>query len=252
MTTGKFLPKRLAEWYLEALYYGIEHWAFDYYDQDTHPALGLSPRAAHEKGIADSGARVHRHLICNTDFLIATCPAVDREGVRKVDRQRGVKYNDFFYWAPEFRDHKVAGTKVPVRYDPWDASTAYARVNHKWVRCTCSILAGLGQMTESEREALSDEYRQRNGKKLDSPVSIQRLKEFLQTFTPEGAMALHRARQAENKNLYGALGQAAVLPPVCMPTPLQTLVNQRHDASIPQATPMPSDLNTDLPEFDTF
>ena len=253
MTTGKFLPKRLAEWYLEALYYGIEHWAFDYYDQDTHPALGLSPRAAHEKGIADSGARVHRHLICNTDFLIATCPAVDREGVRTVDRQRGVKSNDYYYWAPEFRDLKVAGTKVPVRYDPWDGSTVYARVNHRWVRCVCSVLAGLGQITETERKALTEEYRQRHGGKSDTPVSMQRLREFLSTFTPEGAMALRQARQAENKALYGGLGQASVMPPVSFQTPTQALSNPVLQVMpAPLTNAMPLLLDNDLTEFDTF
>ena len=253
MTTGKYLPARLAEWTLEAMYYGLEHWAFDYYDQDVHPALGLSPRAAQERGFAESGTRSHRHVVCNTDFLIATCPAVDRECMRKVDRQRGVKTKDFFYWAPEFGDLKVAGTKVPVRYDPWDASTVYARVNHKWVRCICSTLAGLGQMTDTENKALSVEYRLRHGKKPDSPVSMQRLKEFLQTFTPEGAMALHRSRQTENKSLYGGLGQAAVLPPVSTPTPTQSLANQcQQGVPIPQTNPMSFDLDDDLPEFDTF
>jgi putative transposase len=253
MTTGKFLPKRLAEWYLEALYYGIEHWAFDYYDQDPHPALGLSPRAAHEKGIAESGARTHRHLLCNTDFLIATCPAVDREGVRKVDRQRGVKANDFFYWAPEFRDLKVAGRKVPVRYDPWDASTVYARIDHAWVRCICSTLAGLGQMTDAERKALSDEYRHRNGEKPDSTVSMQRLREFISTFTPEGAMALHRARQAENKALYGGLGQAAVISPVSTLTPTLALTNRvQQGIPAPMTNAMSPQLDGELTEFDTF
>lgn len=126
MTTGKYLPARLAEWTLEAMYHGLEHWAFDYYDQATHPALGLSPRAAQDKGIAESGARSHRHLICNTDFLIATCPAVDREGVRKVDRQRGVKVNDFFYFAPAARCRSAMTRGMPARSMPESISTGCA------------------------------------------------------------------------------------------------------------------------------
>lgn len=255
MTTGKYLPQRLAEWTLQAMYFGLEHWAFDYYDQDVHPALGLSPREAHAKGIAESGGRAHMHLVCNRDFLIATCPAVDREGTRKVDRQRGVKVNDWYYWASELRDLKVAGRTVRVRYDPWDAATVYAEVNKVWIRCQCATLANLGQLTDAERKALSEEYRQRTSIKPNSSVSLQRLSEFLQTFTPEGAMALHRARQAENKALYVGMGQAWVAPPVA-PNPnltppgrVEPFASADTSAQQPSADLQDAD---DLPEFDTF
>lgn len=249
LTTGKYLPKNLAEWTLEAMYYGLENWAFDYYDQENHPTLGMSPRAFFEKGIAESGARAHTHLLCNTDFLIATCPAVDREGVRIVNRQRGVKVDDNYYWAPEFRDLKVAGRKVKVRYDPWDASTAYAEVNKTWVRCVCHTLAGLGQMTEAERKVLSDEYRHRNGIKPDANVSMQRLREFLQTFTPAGAIALHLARQAENKKLYGGMNQAWAMPPVAFG---RQGVASLHDAPDSAESQYPESPTGELPEYDTF
>lgn len=248
-TTGKFLPKNLAEWTLEAMYYGLEYWAFEYYDQEIHPTLGMSPRAFFEKGIAESGARAHTHLLCNTDFLIATCPAVDREGVRTVNRQRGVKFDDNYYWAPEFRDLKVAGRKVKVRYDPWDGSTTYAEVNKMWVRCVCRTLAGLGQMTEAERRVLSDEYRHRNGIKPDANVSMQRLREFLQTFTPEGAIALHLARQAENKKLYGGMNQAWAMPPVAFGG---HGVVSRQDAPDNEESQYPELPTGELPEYDTF
>lgn len=249
MTTGKFLPKNLAEWTLEAMYYGLTYWAFEHYDQEIHPTLGMSPRASYEKGIAESGARAHTHLVCNTDFLIATCPSVDRGGVRTVNRQRGVKFNDFYYWAPEFRDLKLAGRKVAVRYEPWDASTGYAEVNKTWVRCVCNTLAGLGQMTDAERKALSDEYRHRNGIKPDANVSMQRLREFLQTFTPEGATALHFARQAENKNLYGGMNQAWAMPPVAFG---RQGVASLHGAPDSAETQYPESPTGELPEYDTF
>jgi putative transposase len=251
-TTGKFLPKNLAEWSLEAMYYGLENWAFEYYDQEVHRTLGMSPREFYEKGIAESGARAHTHLICNTDFLIATCPSVDREGVRTVNRQRGVKFHDFYYWAPEFRDLKLAGRKVRVRYDPWDASTAYAEVNKTWVRCVCNTLAGLSQMTDSERKALSEEYRRRNGVKPDSAISMQRLREFLQTYTPDGAMALHRARQAENKNLYVGMNQAWVQPPVATPSHGFSSLPGTPERAAHQQTSLPPGTDIELPEYDTF
>ena len=253
MTTGKYLPKNLAEWTLEAMYYGLEHWAFDYYDTQVHPALGLTPRDAHARGIADSGARSHTHLVCNSDFLIATCPRADHTGTRKVDRQRGVKVHDQFYWAPEFRDLKVAGTQVPVRYDPWDHSTVYAEVDRRWVRCVNPTLAALGQLTLAERLDLAEEYRQRTGQKADATVSLQRLREFLQTFTPEGALALRFKRQAENKALYGGLGQSWVSPPASTPRLLGDSLPESAGPTDPYPTGSSSFAqDDDLPEFDTF
>jgi len=251
-TTGKFLPQRLAEWTLEAMYYGLEHWAFDYYEQEPHPALGLSPREFHARGIASSGARSHMHLMCNTDFLIATCPTVEYGGTRTVDRQRGVKHNHFYYSAPELKDLQLANKKVQVRYDPWDASTVYAEVNKRWVRCFCNNLASLGQLTEAERMLFSEEYKKRHGLKPDAEVSVQRLREFLETFTPEGALAMHRARLTENKALYGGLNQAWVQPPVNA-TPLGHVnvpaPSSRVDSVAIPSVPLSDD---DLPEFDTF
>lgn len=111
-------------------------------------------------------------------------------------------------------------------------------------------------MTDAERRALTQEYRQRNGEKPDSAISLQRLKEFLQTFTPEGAMALHRSRQAENKALYGGLGQAEVTPPVPTQTPIPYRPPPGESAErIGQPIrPASSDFkpDDDLPEFDTF
>src|SRR5690606_33268782 len=42
--TKKFLPSNLAEWCLAYLYYGLNYWAFTYYDTEVHSTLGVSPR----------------------------------------------------------------------------------------------------------------------------------------------------------------------------------------------------------------
>src|SRR5574343_237363 len=118
MVTGKHLPVKLAEWTLEAMYFGLEYWATVYYDQERHPALDCSPREAFQRGLKESGSRPQRQILCNQDFLIATCPPAERGGVRLVNRQRGVKVNDQLYWHPEFHDHRLAGQSLPVRYDP--------------------------------------------------------------------------------------------------------------------------------------
>lgn len=78
--TGSHLPEKLAEWNIQQLYYGIQHWATEYCDQQRHPALDESPRDAFQRGMRESGTREQTHILFNRDFLIATCPPVDRTG----------------------------------------------------------------------------------------------------------------------------------------------------------------------------
>ncbi|OWW22627.1 hypothetical protein AYR66_27130 [Noviherbaspirillum denitrificans] len=218
-TTGKFRPSRLAEWSLENMYYGLEYWAFTYYDQEVHSTLGLSPREAFERSEASSGARSHRIVTLTDDFLVLTCPTVDRMGQRVVDHQRGIKVHaNFFYWCPEFRNPKLDGKKVPVRYDPWNAATVYVQIEKRWLPARCKSLAGLGQFTEKERELLSEEMRNRHRVKVNEAVSSQRLAEFMRTFTPKGAAQLAMERQQENRELYEHSGIGAI--PVTPAAPL--------------------------------
>lgn len=266
LTTGKFLPSRLAEWSLEYLYYGVDYWAFTYYDNEEHSSLGCSPREAFNRSIACAGTREHRIVTLTQDFLILSCPTVDRRGRRKVDRQRGIKVNNnFFYWCPEFRDPKLRGRTVPVRYDPWDCSTVYVQIDKRWVLAQCKALVALGQLTEKERELFSTEmrshYRLRDGDEL----SMQQLAEFLRVFTPKGATELALERQRENRELYGAVGIGAI----AKPAPLSQLPGDARpstDAAIaetgiapsPTSNALPAMASTappqplDLPEFDTF
>lgn len=212
MVTGKHLPVNFAEWTLEAMHHGLEFWAMSYYDEERHPALDCSPRSAFLRGLQESGARPQRYVSYNEDFLIATCPPVDREGVRLVHRQNGVKVNEMYFWSPEFRDHRVAGHRLPVRYDPWDASSVYVRLKDRWVHAQCRALAALGQLTVAERKALTEEYTHRSGTMSDNERSAQRLREFMQVFTPEGALQAALERQAENKALSSKLHLGCINP----------------------------------------
>jgi putative transposase len=107
-------------------------------------------------------------------------------------------------------------------------------------------------MNDAERMALSEEYRRRNGIKPGSAISMQRLREFLQTYTPEGAMALHRARQAENKNLYVGMNQAWVQPPVATPSHGFSSLHGTPEQDARQLTSLPPDTDGELLEYDTF
>ena len=264
-TTGKFLPSRLAKWTLEAMYYGIEYWAFTYYDNEVHAALGLSPHEAFMRSLSLSGSREHRIVTLTQDFLILTCPTVGRAGQRTVERQRGIKVHaNYFYWCTEFRDPKLHGKKLPVRYDPWDGATVYVQINKRWVPAQCKALVSLGQLTEKERELLSQEMRTHYRMDDNDEPSLQRLTEFMRVFTPKDAMALAFQRQQENRELYQGMGIAAIAPPANQaslapePTPtrrqgLDSAETEREDPAYPTTTTNPSSGDADdIPEFDTF
>ncbi|NMF99686.1 DDE-type integrase/transposase/recombinase [Aromatoleum toluolicum] len=256
-TTGKFLPSRLAEWSLGYLYYGIEYWAFTYYDNAPHSALGVSPCEAFDRSIASAGGRAHRIVTLTQDFLVLSCPTVGRVGTRKVDRQRGIKvHNHFLYWCPEFRDPTLHGRKLPVRYDPWDSATVYVQIDKRWVPAHCKALIALGQLTDKERELVSTEMRSCYRLREDAELSTQQLAEFLRVFTPKGAAELALERQHENRELYRAVGIGAIASPsqfAALPAPTQALDLPKPQRVAPPALAPTAALQPlDLPDFDTF
>ena len=263
MTTGKHMPVNFAEWTLESMYHGITYWATEYYDHNRHPALDCSPREAFQRGVTLTGARPQRQILFNEDFLIATCPPVDRGGVRVAHHQRGVKVNDMLYWHADFRDPRYAGQKWPVRYDPWDASSVYVRLKDRWVRARCRNLMGLGQLTEHERRALTEEYINSSGAPVNDERGGQRLREFMQVFTPQGAMAAAFERQAENKALFNQLQLSCIQPVEAAPKtwlientniePSTTYMDDSRTISpLGIQQPPQAAATDDLPDFDTF
>ena len=265
-TTRNFLPSRLAEWTLQYLYYGIEYWAFTYYDNLEHSSLGVSPREAFNRSLKSSGVRAHRIVTLTEELLILSCPNAGRRGVRKVDRQRGIKvHNNYFYWCPEFRDPKLHGLNVPVRYDPWDCSTVYVQIDKRWVPARCKSLAVLGQLTDKEREVFSSEMRSHFRLDNDEQLSVQQHSEFLRVFTPTGAAELALERQRENRELYGAIGIGAIAKPepelLCASLARRTAQTAHSviDVMTPSAesahattTSVAETAPNDLPDFDTF
>ncbi|MFL9887352.1 DDE-type integrase/transposase/recombinase [Paraburkholderia agricolaris] len=264
MVTGSHLPKKLAEWTLRDLYYGIQHWAFEFYDQQPHPALDESPREAFLRGVRENGKRAQRRIIFNQDFLIATCPPADRSGIRQIHSQRGVKVDNRFYWNDVFKTAKIAGESLPVRYDPWDASSVYVRLKNGWIRAICRNLHGLGQLTDVEQRALTAEFNHRSNTVAGDEKSAQRLREFMQVFKPKGALAVEFERQSENKSLYNDLRFASIEPVLAMrrgdliepvPTPSKPAAPP-DSATVPDSTVLPtpevSGNRSNVNDFDDF
>jgi hypothetical protein len=61
---------------------------------------------------------------------------------------RGVKINHIYYWCEAFR--QIEGEVVAVRYDPFDAGTAYAFVRKQWLQCYSECFATLKGHSERE------------------------------------------------------------------------------------------------------
>jgi putative transposase len=141
-------PKEHALWTLPDLYTYLLEYAYQVYDQNDHSSLGMSPRAVYLWGLKQGGEREHRRIAYDERFLKATCPTTPK-GTALVQKGSGIKLNHFYYWNTAFQNPEVIKTAVPVRYDPFDISTAYALVEGHWVTCR-SPYVGLEGHTEKE------------------------------------------------------------------------------------------------------
>ena len=111
-----------------------------------------------------------------------------------------VKINSIFYWTKAFDRSEVRGTEVEVRYDPFDASVAYAYVNEKWEPCISDYRHDFKGRSEREIQLASAELRKRNqrhGQQFN--ISQKQLALFLRN--PEAAeiLLLQQLRDSEAK-----------------------------------------------------
>jgi putative transposase len=139
----------------------------------------------------------------------------------------------------------------------------YVQIDKRWQPAICKSLAALGAMTETERVVLSEEFTTTHPRITNDELSVQRLSEFLRTFTPDGALAVQLQRQEENRHLYHHLGLASVSPAETH-LRLEQLSSVSNDppSILPQPasvsrfvpTPSPGDQSQidDLTDFDTF
>lgn len=207
MITGSHLPQKLANWGLEDLYKLIEFWAFEHYDNQPHLALDMTPKEAFEKAIKETGERPHKFISFNQDFLIASCPTVDRGGERTVDRQRGVKVHNFYYQSPIFDSLRLHKKKVPVRFDPNDVSRVFIQLpNRQWVEARSMQLQYLARMNLRQLKAISEEYRAVHKYKGGwDTISGQRLLEFIATLNPDDDLAKELQLAGETEQLQDKL-----------------------------------------------
>lgn len=151
-------PRTLAVWTLPALTDAFEDFADRIYGNRIHAAIGLSPNEAMERGLATFGLREHV-LIPYSDEFVRLCMPSTPAGVAMVRPGRGIKIKGVHYWHPVFREPTVERSKVPILYDPFDVSRAYAFAAGEWVLCRSEYQALFERRTEREIAAISQEIR---------------------------------------------------------------------------------------------
>jgi len=151
-------PRKLAIWTLPALTDALDDFFGNVYASLIHPALGVSPREALANGLATSGLRSHVLIPYSEEFIRLSMPSTPASKAM-IRVGRGVKIRGIHYWHPALREPKYANTKVPVLYDPFDVSRAYALVGGEWVLCRSEHQALFDRRTEREIVTISQEIR---------------------------------------------------------------------------------------------
>ena len=185
-------PKGQAVWGFEELHRRLTEYAYEIYDTLHHPALGQSPREACEAGLARTGQRAHRMIPYDREFLVHTLPATPK-GTAKVAPGRGVKIHHLYYWSDAFRAPDVEKTPVAVRYDPFDAGTAYAFVNKEWTECHSEYFSIFRGRSDREIMLATVELRKLNQHHAkEFSVTARRLAEFLDSVQAEEVLLEQR------------------------------------------------------------
>jgi transposase InsO family protein len=181
LVTKSFDPKNLAVWTLESITEVLAEYCFDLYETNDHPALGESPRSAFDRGMETGGRRSHMIVPFDRAFQILTLPSTS-SGVARIHDRTGFRLNYLDYWHESFLDPKVAGTTVPIRYDPWNAGIAYAFVDDGWVCCKSSYFTLFDGRTVAEITAASEELRkEKKDHASNRTVTAKRVAQFMKT-----------------------------------------------------------------------
>jgi putative transposase len=160
LNTRAIDPKRQAVWTLPALAERVKQWADEEYETIRHPALGMTPREAHDLSLKRDGERLHKTIEYDDAFLRATDPST-KKGTAKVEPGVGVRMNYLDYWCEAMRDPTIEGTQVKVRFDPFDVSVGFAYIDGRWRKCDCPYTEFAG-CSERELQLLTEELRKRN------------------------------------------------------------------------------------------
>jgi putative transposase len=172
-------PKGLAELTLAQFHRRLEGYLGLYHSQ-PHSNLGTSPEDHYNRGLVRFGHRAHTMFPYSESIRILTLATTDT-GTATV-RKGNVRINYIDYTCTKLKDSRYWGKLVPVRYDPWDISVAYAFLDGLWRLCSCGYHSQFRGRSEKQIALASREIRQ--GKVLHSKsrnVSAAQLAAFFES-----------------------------------------------------------------------
>jgi transposase InsO family protein len=219
-------PKNLAVWTLEEVGDLLEDYLATVYDQRPHPAFNMTPAQRYQQGLVIAGERLNRRILYDQNFIIQTFPTTP-SGVATVQRGYGVKIHYFYFWTDEMKDPLVEGEKIPVRYDPFDASVAYVYIHRRWVKCTSQYRDVLVGRSEKELQIATQELRRsRTSIRTRQSLTAKDIARFFESAREHEKLAKQRRKDAALK---------------------QALANREHDVPMvpvpigdPSAQPQPA------------
>jgi hypothetical protein len=166
----------------------------------------MAPREAFQKGVAQSGARTQCAITYDDTFRFFSLPTTLR-GTAKVQPGSGVKINYLYYWSDEFRPATIEHTQVPVRYDPFDISRAYAFVRGRWIPCLSEYYLQFKDHSERELLLATAELRKRLQEQGNhQAITAKRLAEFLADACAHEGVLMQRQRDAEAQDVFVQMG----------------------------------------------
>lgn len=101
--------------------------------QTIHRGILEKPADRLARSLAESGSRSHVHIPYDRVFYVGTLLIPDRP--TRTVRSGSVHFNHIDYTAPEMARVK-SGTKLQIKYDPYDIAHIYAFVGKEWIRLT--------------------------------------------------------------------------------------------------------------------
>ena len=130
--SSSHLPIKSAVWTPTAFNERLEDWLYSVYPHLPHHGIIEHPANRFERSFATSGAREHTFIRFDPIFILSTLPSVDT-GTRML-RRGSITFNHMPYTCSEAIGAKCNGTKIEVRYDPYNALYIYAYVDDQWLR----------------------------------------------------------------------------------------------------------------------
>lgn len=202
--TKEFNPRNLAIWTLEAFYEVLSQFLYEYYDQQPHTSLNQSPREAYQQNIRKTGERKQTYIRYDKNFEMLTLPTTTK-GTAKVQPGQGVKINNCYYNSYELSNPAVEGEQIPVRYDPFDYSKAFAYVGNYWVTLHSQYELEFEGRSQKEIKLATTEIKKRKRetqKSRSTGVSAAELAKFLESAEAHELLETQRLKdEAVRKSL---------------------------------------------------